>query len=301
MKLQNTLNIIFISLILLSFHTYADELSDKNAACNAALNKGDFNSAAKLAGEVLKRDANNREALICKGRLLGAQGKYDEALSALQQAGKLSKEPFDRIIGNMLIGNVYKAQQKYLDAIVSYEKSLGIAEADKNEKMMRANHNLIGDAQTQNKDISAALASYQAGSKLSMNDNERAENYELLATSYSALGQHDAAIEYQLKGVQMEQKSGTLDSIANANLALGDIYMKAKEYANAEKTYTKLLQFSKDNGGAYFEAKSDFYLGRAKAANGDSTGANRLITEAKTIAKKIGANDLTAEFEAVNK
>ena len=301
MRLQNTLIISFISLILINFNSYSDELSDKNTACNAALNKGDFSSASKLADEVLKHDAKNREALVCEGRLLGAQGKYDEALVALNQAEELSQESFDRIIANMLIGNAYKAQQKYSDAIASYEKSLGIATADKNEKFIRANHNLIGEAHTQNKDLNAGLASYQAGFKLAMNDNERAESFELLAATYSALGQYDPAIEYQLKGVQMEQKSGTLDGVANANLVLGNIYMQAKDYANAEKTYTKMVQFSKDNGGAYYEAKSDYYLAQAKAAKGDSAGANTLIAEAKKIAKDIGASDLTAEFAAASK
>ncbi len=301
MKLQNTLIIAFISLILISLNIKADELSDKNTACNAALNKGDFSSASKLADEVLKRDAKSREGLICKGRLLGAQGKYDEALGALNQAEALSKASFDRIIANMLIGNVYKAQKKHDEAIANYEKSLGIATADKNEKLMRANYNLIGDVQTNKNEHNAALASYQAGYKLAMNDNERAENDELLAATYKALGQFDLAIEYQLKGVQMEQKSGTLDGIANANLALGDIYMQTKDYANAEKTYVKMLQFSKDNGGAYFEAKSNFYLAQVKTAKGDSAGANTLITEAKKIAKDIGASDLTAEFEAASK
>ena len=301
MKLQNTLILTFISLLLLNINVYADELSDKNAACNTALNKGDIAGASGLADAVLKRDANNREGLICKGRLLGAQGKYDEALSALKQAETASKESFDRIIVNMLIGNAYKAQQKYTDAIASYEKSLGIAKADKNDKFMRTSYNLIGEVFAKTHNYNAALTSYSEGSKLAMNDNERAENFEWLAATYSALGQHDAAIEYQLKGLQMEKKSGTLDGIANAYLALGGIYMKAKEYAKAEKNYTKLLEFSKENGGAYFEAQADFYMAQAKAANGDTEGANALIIQAKKIAKEIGATDLMADFESASK
>lgn len=301
MKLQNTLIITFTSLILISFNIYADELSDKNAACNAALNKGDFNSAAKLADEVLKRDTHNREALICKGRLLGAQGSFDAALITLKQAETLSKAPFEHIIGNMLIGNVYKAQQKYAEAITSYEAGLAVAKADKNEKYIRANHNLIGDVQSRAQDYNAALASYQAGSKLAMNDNERAESFELLAATYKALAQYEAAIEYQIKAVQMQKISGTLDQYAESNLALGQMQIAAKDYANADKTLAKFAQFAKDNGGAYYEAKANLYLAQSKAASGDAASAKTLLADARTLAKSVGASDLNSAIDATEK
>lgn len=301
MKLQNTLIITFISLIIISLNSYSDELSDKNVACNAALNKGDIAGAAKLADEVLKRDAKNRDGLICKGRLLGAQGNFDEALSALKQAETLSKEPFDHIIGQMLIGNAYKAQQKYPDAIASYESSLTIAKVDKNELYTRVDHNLIGDVRSKMQDYNAALASYLAGSKLAMNDNERAESFGLLAATYKSLGQHDLAIEHQIKAVQMQKKAGTLDDYADATLALGQIYIAAKDFSNAEKTLSKFAQFAKDNGGAYYEAKANLYLAQSKAASGDTAGAKTLLTDARNSAKSIGAGDLTSEIDATEK
>jgi tetratricopeptide (TPR) repeat protein len=301
MKLQNTLIISFISLILLSFNINADEISDKNAACNAALNKGDIAGADKLADEVLKRDAKNREGLICKGRLLGAQGSYEAALSALKLAEGQSKESFEHVIGHILIGNVYKAQQKYADSIASYEASLAVAKASKNDKYVRANHNLIGDAQSRAQDHNAALGSYQAGSKLAMNDNERAESYELLATAHKALGQYDLAIEHQFKAVQMHKKSGTLDQYADAGLVLGQLQIAAKDYVSADKTLSKLAQFAKDNGGTYYEAKANLYLAQSKAQNGDTVSAKTLLADVRNIAKSIQASDLSSEIDAIEK
>jgi len=261
MKLENTLVISFILLNLLSFNIYADEFSDENYACNAALNKGDFNTAEKLADEVLKHDEKNREASICKGRLLGAKGSYDEALIMLKQAEALSKEPSEHIIGFILIGNIYKAQQKNSDALASYEYSLNIAKTEKNEKYIRADYDVIGDVHRQSNDLNAALTSYQLGAKLAMNDNERAESYELLAATYKALGQYDAAIEYQVKAIQMQKISGTLDQFADSTLALGQIYIAAKDYSNADKSLTKFVQFAKENGGVYYEAKAKLFFG----------------------------------------
>jgi len=301
MKLQNTSIITFISLILLSFNSYSEGLSDKISACTLALNKGDAVTALNRADEALKLNPTNRDALLCQGRALGAQGKYNEALSALQQAENQSKEPFDKVISNLLIGNLQKENQKNVEAIASYEKSLGICKTEKNDKFARISHNLIGEAHAQNKDYNAALTSYTAGSGLAMNDNERADSYERLAATYKALGQYDAAIEYQLKGMLMQKKAGTLDQYANASLELGQIYILARDYPGAEKTLSKFLQFAKENGGAYYEAKASLYLAQSKAASGDLTSAKTLLADARNIAKNVGDKDLMGEIEATGK
>jgi tetratricopeptide (TPR) repeat protein len=134
-----------------------------------------------------------------------------------------------------------------------------------------------------------------------MNDNERAESYEHLAATYSALGQHDLAIEHQLKAMLMQQKAGTLDDVANATYVLGQTYQNAKEYDNAEGTYSKLLQFSKDNGGAYYEAKANFGLAQVKAAKGEKDNAKAMFLDTLKMAKNMGENGLAAEIDTALK
>lgn len=298
----NTLIKFFTALFFISFNlnniSYAQDFSEKNAACNLALDKGNAVNAIVIADEILKQESNNHKALLCKGRALGAQGKYDTALSTLELAAKQSKPGFDAIITYLLIGNLHLENKKNIDAIASYEKSLKICEAENNDKFRLINHNLIGEAQAQNNDLNAALASYLAGSKLTKNDNERADSYERLGSTYSALGQHDLAIEHQLKGVIMQQKSGTLDQYANASLALGKVYENAKEYPNAEKTYTKFIQFAKDNGGAYYEAKASYELAQIKALSGDTASAKVMLTDVLKMAKNMGEGGLASEIEA---
>jgi tetratricopeptide (TPR) repeat protein len=299
--LQNTLSIIYITLFFISFNASAQDVSAKNAACNLALDKGNVASAVVIADEILQQESNNHSALLCKGRALGAQGKYDAALSAFELAAKQSKPGFDAIITYLLIGNLQLENKKYTEAIANYEKSLKICEAEKNDKFKRINLNLIGETHAQNNNLNAALTSYLAGSKLAMNDNERADSFERLGATYSALGQHDSAIEYQLKGMLMQQKAGTLDQYANACLALGKVYEKAKEYPNAEKTYTKLIQFAKDNGGAYYEAKANVGLAQIKAASGDAEGAKVFIDRARVIAIEIKDKALEQEIDLATK
>ena len=297
----NTLIKIFITLFFISFNlsniVQAQDLSEKVFACNAALDKGNIANAILVSDEILQLEANNRDGLLCKGRALGAQGKYDAALSALEMAAKQSKSGFDDIITYLLIGNLHKQNNKNAEAIASYEKSLKVSEAEKNDKFKLINHNLMGEAYVQNNDLNAALASYLVGYKLTKNDNERADSLERLGITYSALGQHDLAIEYQLKGMLMQQKSGTLNQYADASLALGKVYANAKEYPQAEKTYNKLIRFAKDNGGAYYEAKASYGLAQVAAAKGDTSNARAMMSDALKSAKNIGDAGLATEIE----
>lgn len=300
---QVTLISVSIALIIVSFNVNAYNVSDEVSVCNSALEKGDLTTATSVAAKILKHEASNRGALLCKGRALGSQsqdsqGNYNEALSALELALKNSQAGLEQIITTIFIGNLHRKNNQNAEAIASYEKSLNISRVEKNEKFERINLNFIGDTYTQNKDLNAALTSYLAGFKLSMNDNERAESYEHLAATYSALGQHDLAIEHQLKAMLMQQKAGTLDDVANANYVLGQTYQNAKEYDNAESAYSKLLQFSKDNGGAYYEAKANFGLAQVKAAKGEKDSAKIMFLDTLKMAKNIGENELAAEIDA---
>lgn len=287
-----------ISLFFSSFNAYSYDIPEQVSACTLANNKADFATATKISTEILKNEPSNYDGLLCKGRALGAQGNYADALSALDMAATNARTGFDEIIAYILMGNLQKENKKNVEAIASYEKSLKICAIEKNQKFTRINYNLMAEAYAQNNDLNAALASYLKGDKLANNDNERADGDERLAATYSALGQFDSAIEYQVKGILMQKKSGTLDQYANANLTLGQIYVQAKDYPNAEKTYEKLVQFSKENGGAYYEAKATMSLAEAKAAAGDKTSAKTILADAQKMAKTIGDNELSAEIDA---
>ena len=301
--IQVTLILIINSLFLFSLSASANgaDVAEKLGECTAALNKGDLNTALKTSTDLLKLDPKNHDGLQCKGRALGAQGKYAEAVSTLEASAANTSDGFEQIISYLFLGNLHKDTQKNAEAIAAYEKSIKICEAEKNDKYKRISLNLMAEAQAQNKDFNAALASYLTGSKLAMNDNERADSFERLAATYKALGQYDQAIEYQLKGVNMQKKAGTLDQYANANLALGDIYIAAKDYANAEKTFVNLAKFSNDQGGAYFEAKANVGLAQTKTASGDVAAAKVFVDKAKTIAKDTKDKALEQEIELATK
>jgi tetratricopeptide (TPR) repeat protein len=305
-----TLNLIASALLLLSFNVSAAEggakdgdakdgdVSEGTGACNMAMTKGDAVTAVMKADDALKIKPSHHQAWLCKGRALGAMGKYTEALYALEQGEKHARDQFEGIVSFILIGNLHRQNNKNTEAIASYERSIEICKVSKNDKYTRITHNLIGEAQTENKDFASALINYQAGSKLALNDNERADSFERLAATHLAMGQMDAAIEHQLKGVLMQQKAGTPDQYANASIMLASLHTQAKDYLSAENTYNKLIQFAKDNGGAYYEGKGKLLLGDLKLAIKDSSAAKVLMTEAQTIANSIKDAELIAEVNA---
>lgn len=292
---------LFFNVLLLNSNYLLAEVNSDAKACNSALSNGDALTAITLANKILAENPKHHTGLLCKARAQDAMGEYQPALKTFDAAIKVAEPGFDLMITHLLVGNLHKKNQQLEAALNSYQKSLSITETENNNQYKRINLNLIGEIYAANKDFNTALTNYQAGAKLAMNDNERADNYERVAGMHSALNQHDLAIEYQLKGMLMQKKAGTLDQYADANLALGHIYTKAADYTKAESTFTKLAQFSKENGSAYYEAKSYLGLAQAKAASGDKVGAGTLVSQAKTLATQTNDKALLLEIESSTK
>ncbi|MGV3582901.1 MAG: tetratricopeptide repeat protein [Methylophilus sp.] len=297
MKLEKTLSLSFITMILLSLNSYGADANSQITVCNQALDNANPRQAVQIADALLKQNNTQADALLCKGRALNALGQNDEAEKSLVSAVMNAQPGFNSTIANLILGNFYKQHQRTDLALVSYQKSLASSKLENNQKFMRISHNLIAEAYTQKQDYNAALSSYQAGSELANNDNERADSYERLSSIYQSLNQLDNAVEFQLKAVLMQKKSGTLDQYAEASLTLGQLFTQNKDYSSAEKTLQRLLKFSQENGGDYYEAKTDLYLAQTKQAQGDKTSATSLLQDAKKIAEKIQANDLVASIK----
>jgi len=301
MKIQNTLTKLSTILFLISLNAYAETPSQAVTDCNAAVNKGDAASAIKLSESILKQNKADHEGLLCKGRALAIDGKQADALASFEQAIAATDDSFVHTITYILIGNLHTRHNQTEEAVASYKKSLAICAKDGNQTYTRINYNLIGEAHTKAKDLNAALDSYKLSVSIANNDNERADSFQRLAKTYNALGDHDKAIEYQVKATVMQKKAGSLTEYADASLALGEYFVNAKNLSEAERTYEKLAEFGKDNGGAYYEARANFHLAETKAANGDTKTAKALMSDALALAKKIGAKGLAGDIVASQK
>lgn len=301
MQLKNTLAIAFTCLFLINFNANSAEVSAEIKACNDAVNEGNAKGALVQSEAILKANATDYEGLLCKGRALNLQGNYADALAAMELAANSTEDVFAKTVSYILIGNLHKTNNKTEAAVASYKKSIVLSEQKANKTYTRMSYNLIGDAYFDVKETNSALDNYLISMSLANNDNERAESFQNLAKTYHALGNHDKAIEFQLKATVMQKQAGSLTDYADSVLLLGQYFFDAKEYSHAERNYQKLAKFAKDNGGAYYEAKANYRLAEAMFANGDKTGAKTLFIEADELAKKIGAKQLVAEIEAAQK
>lgn len=288
-----------LSMMLLLGAVQAAEAADSAASqveqCNQALDNGDAGNALVHARAALQQHANDREALLCQGRALGETGQYPEALATMQAAEKLSSTPIEHIVALSLTGNMQKSARRYDEALASYRQSLALAQAQHDQRFERINLNLIGETLVETNQLQAALESYLAGEKLAANDTERADNYSRIAQTYSSLGRHELAVEYQIKTILSEERNGDFNRYAYANLELGRMHTIAADYAEAEKVLSRIIAESKAQHADYWEAKGYYYLALEKAASGQGADAKTLLAQAGQISKKIGADVLSAE------
>lgn len=292
-------SISFILLSLFSTISFADdaELNKKIADCNQSVKNGSPEKSLDFSSQLLKKNPKNRELLLCKARAHMALNQFADAVQTLTTASQLSSSPNEQMMSLAMLGNAYKANNQMSEAIASYQQSMSIAQSQKNKSFERIINGLIGEVQILNKQFDDAVKSFQSALKLALNDNERADAFEHLASIYNQQKKHDQAIEYQVKATLAYTHYGDLDAQANAGLELGRIYMDAGDFEQAEKSINKILKLAVDNGGAYWEVKSDLYLAQVKMANKQKIEAQKLLELAQRLNKEVGDAALTENIE----
>jgi tetratricopeptide (TPR) repeat protein len=289
--------LIFVFISLTACSAIADDATASVRTCDQALESGaSLTDAAALAETRLRIATDDREAWLCLGRVRGELGEHSAALSALQAAEKYSKTPVEHIVALTTLGNQYQSGKEYAQAIDHYQQSLSIAREQKIVRLQRINLNLIGEAMQEEGNTAGALEQYQQSLKLAANDNERADSDARVAAAHSLLGNHDKAIEYQLKAMLLQERVGELDHYANANIELGRICLVAKQYADAEKWLNKFLTAIAESGAFYWEAKGRYMLGKVKAAKSNFEEAAEQFQKARTLAEKIQDQQLLKEI-----
>ncbi len=284
----------FLTLSLTSLHLWAAE---SPATCQEKLRSGEYDQASLAAEQVLKRDANDRDALLCLGRAKGMAGDHPAAVVALKASEQQSSNPVARMQSLTLLGHEYKRAQEYGEARAAYQQSLQLAQTEKNKYFQRANLIGIGETREQAKELDAALEVYQQAMKLAANDNERADCHAHLASAYHAMKNHEQAVIHQLKAAVMEERSGDLDHYAQAHLDLGRYYADAAMTNDAERVLNKLLEVVKSADDAYWQAATLHQLGRVKLARGLKEEGSAQLQQAVDLARKIGATELVSDIE----
>ncbi|SDK30417.1 Tetratricopeptide repeat-containing protein [Methylophilus rhizosphaerae] len=279
--MYSKLTLIVLFNLLVSNISFAKDAALES--CEAAVHGHQYAQAVNIAEQY----AGQPEFWLCKGRAQAGLAQNAAAQESFRQAIALKPQGVDLISAHMLLGNAQEAAKNTAGALENYQQALRFSEQQDLRRYMRVAHNLIGEALYGNGQHAESLQAFQAGEKLAANDDERADSYIHEAMAYQQLQQLDSAIEYQLKGVMMLQKSGTPEQYAEASLTLGKLFTSKKDYVGAGKTYQRLMAYARENGGAFYEAKTALYWAETKREQGDMAGAEQLVKEAGAIALKL--------------
>lgn len=248
--------------------------------CDAAIKNRQYTQAITIA----EQHVDHAGFWLCKGRAQSSLGQNAASLDSFKQAIALKPNGLELISAYMLLGNAQLEAKTHALAIESYQQALKLSDQQEMRRYSRIAHNLIGEAYFEIGQYTESLKAFEAGEKLAMNDDERADSYIHEALVYQQMQQTDKAIEYQLKGVLMLRKSGTPDQYAEASLVLGKLFAAKKDFVGASKTYQRLMEYARENGGLFYEAKTAIYWAEVKRAEGDIAGADQLVKQAEAIA-----------------
>ena len=266
---------------------------DALQACQKALSAGDYAQAAKTG-----KEAGGLDGAMCSGRALQASGDYAGAAAAFAEAERIAHEPFDQMLAITFLARANRAAGKVDEAFKHYERSLKIAREQKQKQELMIILNESGQLLQARGDFRAALERFKEAYSFAANDNERSECNQLIAAAYSQLGEHDKAIEHQIKSVVLEESNGDFDHYLNARLELAAIATTAKDYPRAQKELEESLKKAQSAGSEYWQAKAMLYQGRLERLRGAAGQAQALFKTALDLANKIGAETLSGQISA---
>lgn len=300
MKIQARIFYILLSISIWSVNAYAQS-SSKTISCEQAIREENYTQALKSAEQQLKSTGFDLDVLLCKGRALDKSSRYQEAMAIFKKAVKQAEMPVKQAFALTLLANSEKRDRQFAASLSHYRKSLAIAQTQLDKRLERANYQQIAEVLLATNQPELALESYLYANKLSANDNERAESYAQIAALESRLNQHNQAIEFQIKAVLAEERSGDFNQYVNANLEMARIYTVAAQYSDAENSLTKIMLVIKEQRALYWEAKAYFYQAQLKLASGHADESAVILSQALRLSEEIGAQALSEEINKTKK
>lgn len=258
--------------------------------CQKALEARDFSTAAQTAGL-----QDRYEGAMCAGRAQQAIGEHTAAEVTFAKAEKLAYDPYGRMLAMTFLARSANSSGKPDEALSHYERSLKLARQIKALQGQWTNLNEMGQIYQEKKDFKAALERYKQAYSFASNDNERSESNQLIASAFHQSGDHDRAIEYQLKSVVLEERSGEANQYLNAKLQLALYAMDAKEYSRTDKELGDIVKVSKEVNSIYWQARATLYQSRMEKLRGNQDKANAVLKDATDLANQSGIASLIQE------
>ena len=240
----------------------ADQYSPEMRQAEDAIDAKDYAAAEKLLSTLTGKDATNYRAWFDLGLVAHAQGRTDDAIASYRKAVTAKPDVFE---SNMNLG-LMLAQAKNAEAATFLRAATKLQPSGNADKELARAWFSLGHVLDGTKDETKseeAVTSYREAIRLQPNDPEF---HLALATSLQRQSDAKAAAEEEF------QRARALASTANdaastniadqATVALANLYMEQKRFADAEAMLRKLSERNTDGAVARIQ------LGRVLAAEG---------------------------------
>ncbi len=185
----------------------------------------DMNAAERELRSALEIDPNLALAHLMLGQVFVFKNQWDaaqtEILAARKQAGTLPET--DQLLVEAFLARVFG---KPFEERVYFQRLIGL-QPQKREYLYE-----LAESYFHTADVDEAISKYQDALSL---DDRYALAYNHLAYCYSWKGEHTKAIEAGRRYLALDQSANAYDS-------LGDAYMQAGDYANAEAMKQKAIR-----------------------------------------------------------
>ncbi len=165
------------------------------------------------------------------------------------------------------IGNIYKNQGNYPDALKNYFASLKIREELGNKKGIAASYNNIGNIYTNQGNYSDALKNHFASLKIKEEIGDKggiADSYNNIGNIYYNQGNYPDALKNCFASLKIRKEIGDKDGIAASYNNIGIIYMDQGNYPDALKNHFASLKIQEEIGDKGGIATSYINLGSIK-------------------------------------
>jgi tetratricopeptide (TPR) repeat protein len=266
-----------------------DNLQD----CRNALSQGNYAQAAQFG-----QKADGYDGAMCAGRALLSADDAQGAVTAFSRAETSAHDTFEQMLAITFLARAHQAAGKGDEALGHYQRSLKIAQQAGQKQAIMVNLNESGQLLLAKGDAKSAVENFKQAYPNAANDNERAECNELIASAYRQLQDYDKAIEYQLKSVLLQERSGDPDHFLNAKLELADIATAARDYKRSQKELDESMKTAQSAGSDYWQARTMLYRSRLERAMGNADQAKTLLNNALDLSNKIGAKALSEKISA---
>lgn len=250
-------------------------------------------------------------ALKYRGKLLGKQARFSEALEAHQQGLEVATriaDTIEMVIAYNALGTDCRRMGDLSLAQGYHYKALKLcdiySDKESDEALMSRVKTLNGIAR-----IELALCDYVTADSVSRealevskrleNNNDIAFNYGILGTAKCAIGENDSALYYYRKSMEYNQLANNKTGVAQCHLHFGEIHELERRFYHAVEEYEMAYNQLKENNDTWYWVESCLALARVKVLLGEKTDADQYLAEAETEARRTGSKNYLAEASMI--